>query len=267
MPPKTLRDEKLGKTNLRIVQRDNGTLAGRFQRSGESGRTIDGEPGETQEELWQRLRSAALREDPLFFGYAGAVARFKAIFPNGFEDSRYLKQERNYKIRAQKQLNQQVPIAEAAAGLVSIDSVVATFQKTNLVHWQGERPMIVDALRGGDGVKLVQHLANFALGEWDRLPTIAAICSRYEAAKWPIVTYLPFLWDSGREHALLRYKPTTAFAARVGHTFQGDYDSRLDRAVYESLLDLFETTRKEIADLNPTDWIDVQSFVWVVSEY
>lgn len=267
MPPKTLRDEKLGKISLRMVQRDNGSLAGRYQRSGESGRTIDGEPGETQEELWRRLRSAALREDPSFFGYHGAVDRFKAIFPDGFKDSRYLKQERNYKVAAQKQLNRQVPVADAASGVVSIDSVVAVFQKTNLIHWQGERPMIVDALRGGDGVKLVQHLANFALGEWDRLPTIAAICSRYEAAKWPIVTYLPFLWNSGREHALLRKGPTTAFAARVGHPFLEDYDSHLDRAVYESLLDMFGTTREEIADLNPTDWIDVQSFVWVVSKY
>ena len=88
--------------------------------------------------------------------------------------------------------------------------------------------MIVNALRGGDGVKLVQHLANFALGEWDRLSAISAICSRYEAAKWPIVTYLPFLWESGREHALLRHKPTTAFATRVGHSVSaGLYDCPL----------------------------------------
>ena len=77
MPPKTLRDEKLGKISLRIVQRDNGSLAGRHQRPGQSGKIIDGEPGETQEELWQRLRSAALREDPKFLGYNGAIARFK----------------------------------------------------------------------------------------------------------------------------------------------------------------------------------------------
>ncbi len=267
MPPKTLRDERLGKISLRMVQRDNGSLAGRYQRPGQSGTIIDGEPGETQEELWQRLRSAALREDPSFFGYDGAIARFRAIFPAGFDDPKYLKQERGYKIEAQEQLNKDVPVSEAAAGVVYIDAVVAAFEETNLIHWQWERPKIVNALRGGDGVKLVQHLANFALGEWDRLPAIAAICGRYEAAKWPIVTYLPFLWDSGRDHALLRHKPTTAFATRVGHSFPEDYDARLDRSVYESLLDLFETTGEKIADLNPKDWIDVQSFVWVVSEY
>ena len=267
MPSKTLREEKLGKIDLRLVQRDNGSLAGRYQRQGQSGRTIDGESGETQEELWQRLRSVALREDPSFFGYEGAVARFRAIFPDGFEDPRYLDQERNYKVEARKKLNQQVPVAEAAAGVVSIDSVVAAFEGNNLIHWRYERPKIVNALRSGDGVELVQHLANFALGEWDRLSAIVAICRRYDAAKWPIVTYLPFLWDSGREHALLRHKPTTAFATRVGHSFPEDYDARLDRTVYESLLDLLETTGEKIADLNPEDWIDVQSFMWVVSEY
>ena len=136
-----------------------------------------------------------------------------------------------------------------------------------MIHWQWERPKIVNALSDGYGEKLIQHLANFALGDWDRLSAIAAICRKHEAAKWPIVTYLPFLWDSGRDHALLRHKPTTAFAARVGHSFPLDYDARLDRTVYESLLDLFSTTAERIAELNPRDWIDVQSFVWVVSEY
>ena len=267
MPPKTLKEEKLGKIGLRIVRRDNGALAGRYQRPGQDGEIIDGEPDETPEQLWQRLVNTALEQDPSFFGYDGAIARFRAIFPDGIEDPRYLEQERNYKLEARELLNERVPVTEAANGAVSIDGVVAAFEATNLLHWKWERPNIVKALRGDEGEKLVHLLANFALGDRDRLPAIAAICGRYHAGKWPIITYLPFLWDSGHENALLRYTPTATFAARVGHPFPEIYDARLDPTVYQSLLDLFATTEEEIARLNPRDWIDVQSFVWVVSEY
>ena len=267
MPPKTLKEERLGKIGLRLVRRENGALAGRCQRPGQAGAIIDGEPDETQEELWQRLVNAALKEDPSFFGYDGAIARFLAIFPDGFEDPGYLENERNYKVEARELLNERVPVAEAANGSVAVDGVVEAFEATNLVHWQWERPKIINALRSGDGEKLVQHLANFALGDWDRLGAIAAICDRYGAGKWPIVTYLPFLWDSGQEHALLRYTPTATFAARVGHPFPEMYEARLDPAVYGSLVDLFATTGEKLADLGPRDWIDVQSLVWVVSEY
>ena len=267
MPPKTLKEEKLGKIGLRIVQRENGSFAGRYQRQGQPGEIIDGGPDETQEELWQRLVNEALKEDPSFFGYEGAIARFLDIFPDGFETPRYLEQERDYKRKARELLNERAPVTEAANGTMSIDGIIEVFEATNLLHWNWERPKIVKALRGSNGRMLVQHLANFALGDGDRLPAVAAICNRYDASKWPIVTYLPFLWDSGHQNALLRYTPTAMFAARVGHPFPEVYEARLDLRVYQSLLDLFATTEGKIAVLNPRDWIDVQSFVWVVSEY
>ena len=108
----------------------NGSLAGFYRRPGQTGKTIDGEPDETQEELWQRLRSLALKDDPSFFGYDGAVARFQSIFPNGFKDPLYLDQERNYKVEARDTLNERVPVRDAAAGVVSIDCVVAAFEST-----------------------------------------------------------------------------------------------------------------------------------------
>ena len=45
------------------------------------------------------------------------------------------------------------------------------------------------------------------------------------------------------------------------------YEAPLVPAVYESLMDLFARTENEIAELEPRDVIDVQSFVWVVSKY
>ena len=148
-----------------------------------------------------------------------------------------------------------------------MEAILAACRRTNLLHPAWELPRLTDALRSTDGDKLVRHLARFALGDWSRLPVIARIGHKYAAAKWPIVTYPPFLWDSGNRHVILRHEPTTRFAARVGHPFPQVYESGLNPAVYRSLLDLFATTTDEIAELNPRDAIDVQSFVWVVSKY
>ena len=83
---------------------------------------------------------------------------------------------------------------------------------------------------------------------------------------WPIVTYLPFLWSSG-EHMFLKPTVTTDYAERVGHPFSYEYSPQLEARVYASLLELVEQTESEIADLKPTDRVDIQSFIWVVGRW
>lgn len=60
---------------------------------------------------------------------------------------------------------------------------------------------------------------------------------------------------------------TKDYAARVGHPFASDYETRLNIDVYASLLDLVERTNQELADLRPRDRIDNQSFIWMVGDY
>jgi hypothetical protein len=88
----------------------------------------------------------------------------------------------------------------------------------------------------------------------------------HDAAKWTVVTYLPFLWRP-EAHMFLKPEVTKDFAARVGHRFASDYEPRLRLDVYQSLLDLASETEQELADLDPRDRIDVQSFIWVVGDY
>jgi hypothetical protein len=87
-----------------------------------------------------------------------------------------------------------------------------------------------------------------------------------DSAKWTVVTYLPFLWRP-QEHMFLKPEATKDFAARIGHRLAMVYEPRLDIAVYDSLLDLAARTAEELADLQPRDRIDVQSFIWVVGDY
>ena len=267
MPSKTLKDEQLGRIRLQLVRRADGTLAGRYSRPGTKGTIVVAYPDETADEFWKRLSALALKADPSFFGYDGAVARFKSQFPTGFNDPRYLNQERDYKVRAQLLLNRTAPVQDAATGSGFVEPIVDVCHSTNLLHPRFERPRLVDALRGPDGDNLVRRLARFALGDWHELAAIARICRPFQAAIWPVVTYLPFLWDSNRRNVILRHKPTANFATRVGHPFPSVYEAHLNPAVYESLLDLFHNVSDEISSLNPRDVIDLQSFVWVVSEY
>jgi hypothetical protein len=83
---------------------------------------------------------------------------------------------------------------------------------------------------------------------------------------WPIVTYLPFLWDY-RKHMFLKPTVTMDFADRVGHDFHHCYSAEPNADTYCALLDLVGETRSAIAELKPRDNLDIQSFIWVVGEY
>ena len=126
---------------------------------------------------------------------------------------------------------------------------------------------MAEALRSSQGDNLIQRLAAFTLGDRSQLSAITRIAHEHGAAKWPIVTYLPFLWESGQPHVILRHEPTTTFALSVGHEFPHVYEAPLVPAVYDSLLDLLAKTEEAIVELEPRDMIDVQSFIWVVSKY
>ena len=267
MRSKSLKERRLGGLRVRVRRRLDGTLAGQYYRDNEWSAAIDADADETEDELFERLRATALQADRSFVGFDGAMRRFLAIFPGGFQDPAYHEEERGYKVDARELLNRTVPITQATRGVGYAEAVIGVFSATNLVHPVWEIPRMADALRSGDGDHLVQHLAKFALGDRSQLSAVSRIAHRHGAAKWPIVTYLPFLWATDQRNVILRHKPSATFAAAVGHEFPHVYESALLPAVYESLLDLIGRTEHEIAALNPRDLIDVQSFIWVVSKY
>lgn len=64
-------------------------------------------------------------------------------------------------------------------------------------------------------------------------------------------------------------KPTVTqdFAQRIGHPFQYVYDPEITERVYMSLMDLAEHTLAATRRLGAEDYIDVQSFIYVVGGY
>jgi hypothetical protein len=259
---KTIKETRVDKTLLRLV--DTGKLFVGLAIVGDATKLrIE---GEATDEVWNRLHAEVGKTNPRYVGYPGARNRFLHFFPNGFHSDGYEANERSYKVAARERLVQSVPLADAAEGLGFGEAVLAVFRATNLLS-PFEKTRLQEVLRGQSADPFVRAAARFTLN-----PTTAALLDMeralkpHGAAKWTVVTYLPFLWRP-ETHMFLKPEVTKDFAARVGHRFASDYEPRLRHDVYQSLLDLASETEQELADLEPRDRIDVQSFIWVVGDY
>ena len=264
MASKTLKEEMLGGVTVRLVEQDNKRFAGVVIDKDRKMVKIDGDPGESSDEVWERLISAAHRSHPSWVGYDGARARFLESFPNGFKDEDYLQEERNYKLEAKHMLDDLLPVETAIDGEDLGEKALRVFQKTNLLS-PFEKMDVREALRSDQGDSFVRGAAQFVLQNTaSGLQTMANVLKPYGAAKWTVVTYLPFLWQP-ENHMFLKPEVTKFFARQVGHEFTWCYKTTLDIDVYESLQDLAAKTKQEISGFNPRDGIDVQSFIWVVA--
>lgn len=257
-----IREATVGKTAVRLIK-ENGIYKGVVILDD---RIKAREEGSDADELWRKLQDHAAKLNPHFFGYDGARARFLHFFPGGFESNKYLQQERNYKVEAKRKLQDNVPLEAALNGEGFGEAVLSVIRATNLL-FPVEKSRMMEVLRGPASDRFVRAAAKFASGEIKvGLAEMEQALKPHAIAKWIVVTYLPFLWRSDT-HMFLKPQVTTDFASRVGHRFANRYAPKLDASVYQDLLDLADSTRKQIGDLNPRDNIDVQSFIWVVSDY
>lgn len=259
---KTVRNGRIGKTELRVVDTGKQFVALAI---------IDGSTklrieAETADQAWRRLHDEIGKANPKYVGFAGARNRFLHFFPNGFHSDGYATEERDYKIAAKKILDAAVPPAQAAEDSGFGEDVLTAFRDTNLL-FRIEKARVQEVLRGPNADRFIRAAAKFTLGDTKMgLLEMERALKPHNAANWTVVTYLPFLWKP-EQHMFLKPSVTREFAARVGHQFSQDYESRLNIHVYDSLLELVAKTETELADLKPRDRIDIQSFIWVVGDY
>ena len=124
-----------------------------------------------------------------------------------------------------------------------------------------------DALEGPKGQRLVEVIARFATGDIDwACREFSRGFSDEGIRNWSILTHMAFFWRPDR-HAFLRPTSARAFARGVGHRFDMEYSSEPEPSTYALYLDLLDSTGLHISDLEPRDYIDLQSFVWVVTKY
>jgi hypothetical protein len=258
MAPKTIRSTMLGKIALRLVEQ-----SGKYFGMADGKVVVE---GDAEDDVWRRLHDEAGKSDPKYFGFDGAISRFRTFFPNGFHSPGFDDQERRYKLAAKAKLDSLAPLAAAATGTGNGETVLAAFRATNFLY-PVEKTRLQALLRGPDADKFVQAAARFTLDESKQsLSAMEHLLKPHDNAKWTVVTYLSYLWRPDR-HMFLKPEVTKDFAARVGHPFASRYAAQLDIGVYQSLIDLVEKTATALAPLEPRDRIDIQSFIWIVGDY
>jgi hypothetical protein len=80
---------------------------------------------------------------------------------------------------------------------------------------------------------------------------------------WPTQTILPFLFDPVR-HMFLKPAVTRQAAARCA--FDLKYEAQPRWTTYSRLLKFCDILFQELSDLNPRDYIDLQSFIWSIGD-
>ncbi|MDF2603050.1 hypothetical protein [Sphingomonas sp.] len=264
---KTIREGSAGKVKLRLVQTDKEFVGVVI----EGGKTSFQTRGQDADAVWTALQAELSRGGANWFGHDGARSRFLHWFAGGFHSLAYLKDERDYKLKAKARLEATTPVEAAATGSGHGEAVLAAYRGTNLLY-PVEKTRLQKLLRGADADRFVQAAARFALSDGVGADPRAALAAMerlllpHDNAKWTVATYLPFLWRPDR-HIFLKPEVTRDFASRVMHPLAQDYEAGLSLPVYASLLDMAGGIRNAFADLQPRDLIDIQSVIWVVGDY
>ena len=246
---RTVRRARLGKHNLRLVEKDR-----HFYGLVDGQRFVDGSDGD------------AGKADPGYFGFDGARARFLRFFPKGFRSDGFSSMERDYKVVAKRELDENAPLNDALTGHGFGEAMLSVFRATNMLS-PYEKTRIAELLRSRNADAFVQAAAKFAHeGTEPALRELKRVLKPHDCAKWIVATYLPFLWRP-EVHMFLKPEATRDFAARVGHPLSSVYEAQLKLDVYASRLDLAAQTADRLSDLEPHDRIDIQSFIWVVGDY
>ena len=203
------------------------------------------------------------------------IQKFLHYFRNGFRDEKYLAWERQYKsdahIQFQQKLNRksfkELLVAKAFEEIAQ--AAIRIESKTNLL-FSFEKMAIRDAVKSSEGAKL------FASALFDYLYTGGAMQKRFEnftetisqlprrqtrVLTWPLITVFSFIADP-EKHIFLKPKVTQKAAEK--YKFDFDYISPPNWDTYESLIAFAEQIRTDTKHLYPRDYIDLQSFIWVM---
>ena len=257
------RSEKYGKAEIRW-QPQGGGWAGTVIRDGRRGEILH---RADEQQLLTALRNDAGRLEPGYLGFEEAIRRYLQFKPAGFEGDTGPNSERRYKEAASTALTDALS-PDAAMDALKEDAarVGRSAIWTNMLS-TFETARLRETLLSEDGPRFLKGAARFLAG--DRIAGIESMngaLASHGRTSWPLITYLPFLWDY-RDQMFLKPTATLDFSQRTGLSFHHGYEAAPSAEGYEDLLELVDKTRTAIARLSPRDNIDIQSFIWVVGEY
>jgi hypothetical protein len=209
-----------------------------------------------------------------------AVKKFLYYFPAGFRDPTYYAWERGYKWEAhlawQRDLNKKefIQLLSAEKYIEIALRAVRIETKTNLL-FSFEKMALRDAVKPLEGAKAFSEgLFEYVYGKapirqrFENFSKVLASLPRKQTRvlTWPLQTVFGFIANP-EEHIFLKPRVTREAASK--YRFDFVYRSKPDWETYKSLLDFAEQVKKDTVKLGPADYIDLQSFIWVLgsSEY
>ena len=221
--------------------------------------------------LLDHLRVPEKRDRYPYQSLPESIERFRARYPQGFYDDRFVKEAREDKIHAHQVAQNLLSQRELARLLAAND---ATEVCRRAVSVAGETHLIFPhekmALR--DGLRLPAHQQAFATalchllyGDGDlqpRFEAYARILEDISAAKWTIATYFLFIVYPD-ESMFLKPIVTQNTAAISG--FDIHYRPHLNWRTYASVLAFANYLKAALVELSPRDMIDIQSFMWCIA--
>jgi hypothetical protein len=219
--------------------------------------------------------SALLRNDPVLKARMRCRKKFLYYFKKGFADATYISWERQYKLDAHFQFQQDLNKEEYQRLLASknyseiAQKAVRIESRTNLL-FSFEKMALRDAVKTPDGARL------FARGLFDYIYGAGLLQERFEEFSgvvaslprkqtrvhtWPLQTVFGFLANP-QEHIFLKPRVTQIAAEKYKYEFL--YKSKPNWDTYKSLIDFADLVRRDVTDLKLQDYIDLQSFIWVL---
>lgn len=199
------------------------------------------------------------------------IDRFLELFPQGFYGSRYLEEERNYKIKAHELAASALAEMELQELLSSgkYDEVckraLRVTNSTNLI-FPNEKMSLKGGLSSAASQRCFATTLNALLYSSSPFETrflqFSQALQEIGAAKWTVASYFPF-FVAPNDHMFI--KPSVTQKAAEMSAFEINYRPELNWLTYKSVLDFAHYLRDALVDLKPRDMIDVQSFIWCVA--
>lgn len=221
-------------------------------------------------------------------GLADAIDAFVRNFPGGFEDPAYIGSpifraeepgERAFKWAAHESYeaalgNGLLEQLLAAGDLAEISQrILAVVKPTKMLS-----PFEATALRDGlvdegPARRFFDAIVEFVAApptepRFERLASalenLPAKPGKARLATWPVLTILPFLARPD-QFMFLKPEPTVAGAHRLRFDLQ--YEASLRWITYYRLMTLSDFLLEQLRPRGARDYIDVQSFLWVIEKY
>jgi hypothetical protein len=204
-------------------------------------------------------------------GFGPFLAEFLASFPGGLRSQECDAQERTYKVQAGEYASKELS-PEVLEGLLGRGEYAEIMQRTRRSLAKVNLVYPNELMKFGDipasAHKDVAERIVRLVTAGDRTPAVledlAAVLKPHDAAKWTIVSLLPFLLHPERWPFV---KPTFIQRAEKALHIDVEYEPRPNARTYELIRDLYAQVFSLLAQRGqaPRDFIDVQTFLWVAS--